>query len=122
MHKWLLAVTIAGLTLGACGTDHGQYVTTRSPETPTTTIAPTVEQLTPADQAHIEQYFNPGPPPAALTTPPFGCNPNYSGCVPVASDVDCVGGAGDGPAYATDITVTGTDVYRLDPDGNHHSC
>ena len=25
------------------------------------------------------------------------CDPNYSGCVPVASDVDCAGGSGNGP-------------------------
>jgi len=23
----------------------------------------------------------------------------YSGCVPIASDVDCAGGSGNGPAY-----------------------
>jgi hypothetical protein len=27
------------------------------------------------------------------------CDPNYSPCVPIASDVDCAGGHGDGPAY-----------------------
>lgn len=27
------------------------------------------------------------------------CDPNYSGCVPIASDVDCLGGPGNGPAY-----------------------
>src|SRR5262249_2690692 len=28
------------------------------------------------------------------------CDPNYSGaCVPIASDVDCAGGSGNGPAY-----------------------
>lgn len=28
------------------------------------------------------------------------CDPNYTGnCVPVASDVDCAGSKGDGPAY-----------------------
>lgn len=25
-----------------------------------------------------------------------GCDPNYSGCVPIASDVDCAGGSGNG--------------------------
>lgn len=27
------------------------------------------------------------------------CDPNYSPCVPIASDVDCAGGKGNGPAY-----------------------
>ena len=30
------------------------------------------------------------------------CDPNYSGCVPIASDVDCAGGSGNGPAYVAD--------------------
>ncbi len=31
--------------------------------------------------------------------PQSSCDPNYSGCVPIASDVDCAGGSGNGPAY-----------------------
>jgi resuscitation-promoting factor RpfB len=31
------------------------------------------------------------------------CDPNYSGaCVPIASDVDCAGGSGNGPASSKD--------------------
>ncbi|WP_431606782.1 hypothetical protein [Mycolicibacterium neoaurum] len=34
--------------------------------------------------------------PGAQAAP---CDPNYSGaCVPIASDVDCAGGSGNGPA------------------------
>ncbi|MFF5176052.1 G5 domain-containing protein [Micromonospora sp. NPDC000089] len=52
-----------------------------------------------------------------------GCDPNYSGCVPVASDVDCAGGSGDGPAYVSGpIRVIGTDVYRLDHDHDSYAC
>lgn len=59
------------------------------------------------------------PPPAA----PSGCDPNYSGCVPIASDVDCAGGSGNGPAYVNGpIGVTGSDVYRLDSDGDGIAC
>jgi hypothetical protein len=29
--------------------------------------------------------------------PPALCDPNYSGCVPIASDVDCAGGRGNAP-------------------------
>lgn len=51
-----------------------------------------------------------------------GCDPNYSGCVPVASDVDCEGGSGDGPAYTGVVTVTGSDIYDLDSDSDGTAC
>ena len=52
----------------------------------------------------------PSPPP-----PTGPCSPHYSGCVPIASDVDCLGGGGDGPAYVSGpVYVTDSDVYGLD--------
>jgi len=47
------------------------------------------------------------------------CDANYSGdCVPIASDVDCEGGSGNGPAYVSGpVTVVGNDIYGLD---NNH--
>jgi hypothetical protein len=54
---------------------------------------------------------------------PSGCNPNYSPCVPNASDVDCAGGGGNGPAYVTGpVRVIGTDVYYLDADHDGLGC
>jgi resuscitation-promoting factor RpfB len=52
------------------------------------------------------------------------CDPNYSGaCVPIASDVDCAGGSGNGPAYVQGpVTVIGTDIYGLDRDGDGIGC
>ena len=52
------------------------------------------------------------------------CDDNYSGaCVPVASDVDCEGGSGNGPAYVSGpVTVVGNDIYGLDRDGNGVGC
>ena len=51
------------------------------------------------------------------------CDPNYSGCVPVASDVDCAGGGGNGPAFVEGpVTVIGRDIYELDRDGNGIGC
>jgi len=51
------------------------------------------------------------------------CDPNYSGCVPIASDVDCAGGSGNGPAYVRGpIQVIGTDIYDLDRDGDGVAC
>ncbi|TKK81655.1 G5 domain-containing protein [Kribbella jiaozuonensis] len=52
-----------------------------------------------------------------------GCDPNYSGCVPIASDVDCSGGSGNGPEYvAGPIEVIGSDIYRLDADHDGIAC
>jgi resuscitation-promoting factor RpfB len=51
------------------------------------------------------------------------CDPNYSGCVPVASDVDCAGGGGNGPEYVKGpIRVIGQDIYHLDGDGDGIAC
>jgi hypothetical protein len=52
------------------------------------------------------------------------CDPNYGGaCVPIASDVDCAGGGGNGPAYVQGpVTVIGSDIYGLDRDGNGIGC
>ena len=58
------------------------------------------------------------------TTTNKQCDPNYSGaCVPIASDVDCAGGSGNGPAYVTGpVRVIGTDIYDLDRDGDGIGC
>jgi len=52
------------------------------------------------------------------------CDPNYAGaCVPIASDVDCAGGSGNGPAYVQGpVRVIGTDIYDLDRDGDGIGC
>jgi resuscitation-promoting factor RpfB len=43
--------------------------------------------------------------------------------VPIASDVDCAGGNGNGPAYvAGPVTVVGNDIYELDRDGSGVAC
>jgi hypothetical protein len=56
--------------------------------------------------------------------PVSNCDSNYGGgCVPIASDVDCGGGSGDGPAYANGVlTVVGSDIYDLDRDGDGYGC
>ncbi|NKZ07229.1 G5 domain-containing protein [Actinomadura latina] len=52
------------------------------------------------------------------------CDPNYSGaCVPIASDVDCAGGSGNGPGYVQGpVRVIGDDIYDLDRDGDGVGC
>jgi hypothetical protein len=68
------------------------------------------------------------PSPAGATTAPAQqqsqCDPNYTGaCVPIASDVDCAGGSGNGPAYVQGpVTVVGTDIYGLDRDNDGIGC
>ena len=52
------------------------------------------------------------------------CDPNYAGaCVPIASDVDCAGGSGNGPAYVRGpVRVVGRDIYGLDRDKDGIGC
>lgn len=60
----------------------------------------------------------PAPRPAQAA-PASDCHANYTGaCVPIASDVDCEGGSGNGPAYVRGpVQVIGKDVYGLDSGG-----
>jgi len=52
------------------------------------------------------------------------CHSSYEGaCVPIASDVDCAGGSGNGPAYVSGpVYVVGWDEYGLDRDGDGVAC
>lgn len=68
----------------------------------------------------------PPPPPPPPPAPPAnnGCDPNYAdACVPIASDVDCAWGSGDGPAYFDGVArVVGSDIYGLDRDNDGLAC
>jgi hypothetical protein len=64
---------------------------------------------------------------ATAPAPKTNCDPNYDAnrgaCVPIASDVDCAGGSGNGPAYVSGpVYVIGQDIYDLDRDGNGVGC
>ncbi|WP_245561028.1 G5 domain-containing protein [Agromyces subbeticus] len=63
----------------------------------------------------------PPPPPGPADN---GCDSNYEGaCVPVSSDVDCLGGSGDGPGYVDGpVRIVGADIYDLDRDGDGIAC
>jgi hypothetical protein len=56
------------------------------------------------------------------------CDPNYAKtdpetCVPIADDVDCEGGDGDGPAYVSGpFQYEGSDLYDLDRDHDNIAC
>ena len=58
-------------------------------------------------------------PPAE---PADKCHPSYDPCVPIASDVDCESGSGDGPVYTGMVTVIGPDEYGLDDNGDGIGC
>ena len=69
----------------------------------------------------LNQEANDAAPAVTDSSP--GCDSNYSGCVPIARDVDCAGGGGNGPAYVKGpIRVIGTDIYQLDGDGDGMAC
>lgn len=82
------------------------------------------QQQAAAEAAAAAAAAKPAPVQAAVPAAPSGCDPNYAGaCVPIASDVDCAGGSGNGPAYVRGpVTVVGSDIYRLDSDGDGVGC
>ena len=80
-------------------------------------------------QIHPRSSFRvasaPSPPPSTSpatrhpTPPPSGqCEPGYSPCLPITSDLDC----GDIDDSLKPIRVTGNDPYRLDADGDGLGC
>lgn len=87
-----------------------------------------VTTVAPIDQVTSVGTRVPQPAPVAAPAPApaagGGCDPNYSGpCVPIASDVDCAGGSGNGPAYvAGPVYVVGSDIYDLDRNGDGVAC
>ena len=68
------------------------------------------------------------PPPVVAAPEPEpennGCDSNYAdACVPIASDVDCAGGSGNGPGYVDGpVRIVGTDIYDLDNDTDGIAC
>ena len=95
--------------------------------TTTSTVPPTTTTTRPPTTVTTAA---PATTPATRATPTTAssqseCHPSYVGaCVPVASDVDCGGGSGNGPAYVyvKRFRVVGPDVYGLDSDGDGIAC
>jgi endonuclease YncB( thermonuclease family) len=60
--------------------------------------------------------------PPAPHRAPSNCQ-GYSPCIQPGPDVDCAGGSGNGPRYVQGpVTVTGSDPYDLDRDGDGVAC
>lgn len=83
-----------------------------------------VKEETPSPTPKQETtYKAPRSTPKPSPKPANNCDPNYTGCVPIASDVDCGGGSGNGPAYQYGaVQVIGIDIYDLDRDGDGWAC
>jgi hypothetical protein len=79
------------------------------------------EELTVPPQAQRTAVGTRQPPPPGQASE---CDSNYEGaCVPIASDVDCASGSGDGPAYVSGpVRVVGSDIYGLDRDNDGVGC
>ena len=86
------------------------------------TSKPTASKSTTSKPAPRTVQAAPEPEPKSERKS-LGCDSNYDGCVPIASDVDCEGGSGNGPAYVSGpVRVTGTDRYGLDNDKDGIGC
>jgi hypothetical protein len=147
--SWIAAPLAAGLLVIGCaeedpttdlaGPDTTVERTTTTTERPTTTTTrrrPTTTTAPPTTAPPTTApptTAPPPPPPPPTTAPPpppppppppaSDCNPNYSGCVPNDSDVDCAGGSGNGPSYVSGpVQVIGSDPYDLDRDGDGLAC
>lgn len=114
------------VTAGAAGTKVSKWEITQigGVEVSRALISETVT-VTPVDEVTAIGTRQ-APPPEAAPAPDEGngCDPNYAGaCVPIASDVDCSSGKGNGPAYvAGPVQVVGSDIYDLDSNGDGVGC
>lgn len=83
-----------------------------------------VVTVAPVNEVMSNGTRQPAPAPVPLVQPAAECHSSYAGvCVPIASDVDCAGGSGNGPAYVRGpLQVVGPDVYDLDRDGDGIAC
>lgn len=123
--------TTAIVTAGANGVKVITYRVTLvdGVETSREVVGETV-QVAPVNEVTAVGSKAPAPAPAPAAPVPLvhqggnGCDPNYTGaCVPIASDVDCAGGGGNGPAYVSGpVQVVGNDIYDLDRDGDGIAC
>ena len=115
-------VTIAGVA--GIRTITYRVTTTDGRETKRTVVSDVITTPPVAQVTSNGTYVEPPAAPVPFADAGSGCDGNYSGaCVPIASDVDCAGGSGNGPAYVSGpVYVVGSDVYDLDRDGDGIAC
>ncbi len=125
--------TAAEVSATATTTTAVRITTTSKPAPTTTTTTTTTTTQPPTTTTTVEKPAAPPAPPvvqpapkpvpAPVPAPASNCDPNYTGCVPIASDVDCAGGSGNGPAYVSGpVKVIGSDIYKLDSNGDGVGC
>jgi resuscitation-promoting factor RpfB len=97
--------------------------TSAAPEPPRP-LSTQPEQVTTLPPPPPTTHPQPPPPPPTVAAVASGCDDNYTGaCVPIASDVDCAGGSGNGPAYVNGpVYVVGVDIYGLDGNNDGVGC
>lgn len=98
------AILVLGVAGAAATPDDTETSTDATVETTTTS------ERTTTTVRRTTTTTAPTPTTVAPTTAP--------GASPFASDVDCQGGRGNGPAYTGRVNVLGPDVYGLDNDGD----
>lgn len=108
---------LCALSTAACGSGAPVRAAVSLESENSVRIAASQQQpLRPVALAALPGQPAPGEDPAA-------CDPNYRPCVPIARDVDCLGGGGDGPAYVRGpVRVIRRDIYRLDHDRDGIGC
>jgi hypothetical protein len=108
--------------LGGCGCSRGDTDAPADTKPPVL-IQPTVTTSALDDGLPPVTDSDPQPTTAPEPAETRQCDPNYTPCVPVASDVDCAGGKGNGPSYvAGPVRVIKDDPYRLDSDHDGVGC
>ncbi len=137
MNKLVLAtIIVIGSIIGVISFI-GSATDTASTAPTTSAVKTPAETPSPTPSPSPSPIPTPSPSPATKETPKeaavipapkkettSNCDPNYGGaCVPIASDVDCAGGSGNGPAYVRGpVTIVGTDIYDLDRDHDGMGC
>ena len=87
--------------------------------TPSLSTANSTKTTTPTPSTSTIQ----SKPQTKTTNESKNCDPNYTWCVPIASDVDCAGWRGNWPEYVRwPIRVIWRDIYDLDRDGDGIWC
>ncbi|MEV6284280.1 hypothetical protein [Kribbella sp. NPDC051770] len=134
--RWIVGLVGLALAVGGCASEGTQKAGTMAPiggpvsrapvsgappsQTPTST--PSTAPTQPVRVTPVTEVTAVGTKTAEQDD--GGCDPNYSGaCVPIASDVDCSSGKGNGPEYVVGpVQVVGEDIYGLDANNDGVGC